>query len=222
MTRPTIAVTMGDPAGIGPEVCLRLLADPIVTTACTPIVFGDAAVLRRVARRCNLWMPERILRHDQWPPTSSNDLGPGIYDLQAIDANSVRPGYVNEGTGAASYRYIEESIRAVLAGDVDAITTGPIHKEALHDAGVFYPGHTEILAARTGVKRYCMMLTCQQITCSFVTTHVGYREVPKLLSVERILDVIELSADALSRLRQRQAKLAVCALNPHAGERGLF
>ena len=219
---PTIAVTMGDPAGIGPEICLRLLADPIVTAACTPIVFGDSAVLQRVARRCNLRMPERIIGPDQWPSPRSIDLDPAIYDLAAIDAKSVRPGHVNEATGAASYRYIEESIRAAMAGEVDAITTGPIHKEALHNAGIFYPGHTEILAARTGVERYCMMLTCEQITCSFVTTHVGYGEVQKLLSVERILDVIELSADALGRLRQRQPKLLVCALNPHGGERGLF
>jgi len=213
---------MGDPAGIGPEVCLRLLADPRVTAACTPIVFGDSAVLRRVAECCKLPMPERIISPEQWRSTGSNDLGPAIYDLKAIDANSVCPGQVNAETGAASYHYIEEAIRAALADEVDAITTGPIHKEALHKAGISYPGHTEILAARTGVERFCMMLTCEQITCSFVTTHVGYSEVPQLLSVERILDVIELSADAVGRLRKRQPKLAICALNPHGGERGLF
>jgi 4-hydroxythreonine-4-phosphate dehydrogenase len=218
---------MGDPAGIGPEVCLRLLANPPVTATCTPIVFGDSGVLRRVARCCNLPMPERIIGADQWRSTGSGvrgpgDLGPAIYDVTAIDANSVCPGHVNKETAAASYRYIEESIRAALAGEVDAITTGPIHKEALHNAGIPYPGHTEILAARTGVERYCMMLTCEQITCSFVTTHVGYSDVPKLLNADRILDVIELSADALGRLRKRQPKLAVCALNPHGGEGGLF
>lgn len=222
MTRPTIAVTMGDPAGIGPEVCLRLLADPAVTAVCTPIVFGDAAVLRRVARRCNLRMPGRIFAHDQWPPPHLSEAGPAIYDLAVIDAKRVRPGHVNEATGAASYRYIEESIRAALAGEVDAITTGPIHKEAMHSAGIRYPGHTEILAARTGVERYCMMLTCDQITCSFVTTHVGYGQVPRLLTIDRILEVIELSADAMHRLRRRQPQLAVCALNPHGGEHGLF
>ena len=222
VTLPTIAVTMGDPAGIGPEVCLRLLADREVTAACTPIVFGDLAVLQRVALCCNLRMPERIVRSDQWNATDSRDFGPAIYDLPVIDADSVCPGQVNDATGTAAYHYIEESIRAAVAGEVDAITTGPINKEALCNAGISYPGHTEILAAHTGVQRYCMMLTCDQITCSFVTTHVGYREVPKLLSVERILDVIELSADALRRLRKREPRIAVCALNPHGGERGLF
>lgn len=222
MTRPTIAVTMGDPAGIGPEVCLRLLADPAVTAVCTPVVFGDAGILRKVAQRCGLPLPARIWGHDQWPPTGLTDPRPAIYDLQAIDVDLVLPGRVSPATGAASYRYIEAAIRAALAGEVDALTTGPIHKEALHNAGIPYPGHTEILAARTRTQRYCMMLTCAEITCSFVTTHVGYRDVPGLLGVARILEVIELSAEAMFRMRRRQPKLAVCALNPHGGEHGLF
>jgi len=220
--RPTIALTMGDPAGIGPEVCLRLLADPAATSVCAPIVFGDAGVLRRVARACDLPLPERIFTRDQWPPADLSAAGPAIYDLAAIDADLVRPGQVDKATGAASYQYIEESIRAALAGEVDAITTGPIHKKALHLAGIPFPGHTEILAAQTGVQRYCMLLTCQEITCSFVTTHVGYRDVPRLLGVERILEVIELSAEAMARLRGRPPELAVCGLNPHGGEHGLF
>jgi len=213
---------MGDPAGIGPEVCLRLLADPVATSICTPIIFGDASVLRRVSRHCNLPLPARIIGRAQWPPDGEAEPVPAIYDLAAIDADRVQPGHVNGATGAASYEYIEASIRAALAGEVDAITTGPIHKEALHLAGIPFPGHTEILAARSGVDRYCMMLTCAQITCSFVTTHVGYAEVPRLLSVERILEVIELSAEALLRIRNRPPRLAVCALNPHGGEHGLF
>ncbi len=220
--RPTIAVTMGDPAGIGPEVCLRLLGESAVTDECTPIIFGDAGVLQRVARQCGLPLPERILGPGQWPLDSQLPQVPAVYDLGAIAAEDVFPGRVSRATGAASYRYIEASIRAALNGEVDAITTGPIHKEALHDAGIRFPGHTEILAAQTGVDRYCMMLTCAQITCSFVTTHVGYRDVPQLLDVARILEVIELSAAAMRRLRCREPKLAVCALNPHAGENGLF
>jgi len=213
---------MGDPAGIGPEVCLRLLADPATTAACMPIIFGDRNILQRVAKRCQLPMPRQILGSEQWPPSNQTECSAALYDLPTIDIGTVQPGHVSKQTGAASYRYIHESIRAALAGEVDAIATGPIHKEALHSAGIPYPGHTEILAAQTGVDRYCMMLTCDQITCSFVTTHVGYRDVPKLLSIERILEVIELSAEAIGRLRNRPARIAVCALNPHGGERGLF
>jgi 4-hydroxythreonine-4-phosphate dehydrogenase len=118
--------------------------------------------------------------------------------------------------------YIERSIEAALAGEVAAVVTGPIHKEALRAAGVAFPGHTEIFAERTGAKRACMMLMSPELTCSFVTVHVGYREVPGLLSVERVLEVIELTADYVRRVRSREPVLAVCGLNPHAGEQGLF
>jgi 4-hydroxythreonine-4-phosphate dehydrogenase len=105
---------------------------------------------------------------------------------------------------------------------VAAVSTAPLNKQALHAAGVNYPGHTEIFAARTNAPRSCMMQYSEEITCTFVTVHVGYREVPGLLTARRILDVIELTAEALARLRARPPELVVCGLNPHAGEHGLF
>jgi 4-hydroxythreonine-4-phosphate dehydrogenase len=114
------------------------------------------------------------------------------------------------------------SIEAGLHGEVDAVCTGPLNKEALHAAGHKFPGHTEIFAERMSAGRSCMMQYSEEITCSFVTTHVGYAEVPALLTPGRILDVIELTAAALRRIRGREAKLIVCGLNPHAGEGGLF
>ena len=105
---------------------------------------------------------------------------------------------------------------------MDAIATGPIHKEALHAARIPFPGHTEILAERTRSAKTCMMLTSDAITCALVTVHVGYREVPALLTRERILATIELTAAAMRKLRGRAPRLTVCGLNPHAGEHGLF
>jgi 4-phospho-D-threonate 3-dehydrogenase / 4-phospho-D-erythronate 3-dehydrogenase len=102
------------------------------------------------------------------------------------------------------------------------VSTAPLNKEAMHAAGINFPGHTEIFAARTNAARSCMMQYSEEITCTFVTVHVGYREVPALLTKERILDVIELTAAALKRLRQRDPQIVVCGLNPHAGEHGLF
>ena len=122
----------------------------------------------------------------------------------------------------ASYVYIEQAIRAALAGEVAAVATAPIHKEALHRAGIDYPGHTEIFAEKFGAARTCMMLTSEAITVSLVTTHVGYRDVPGLVTTPRIVEVIELTADAMRRLRGRPPRLVVCGLNPHAGEHGLF
>jgi 4-hydroxythreonine-4-phosphate dehydrogenase len=129
---------------------------------------------------------------------------------------------VNAATGAAAYAYIERAIDAAVRGDVAAVATGPIHKEALRAAGVTYPGHTEIFTERTGARRACMMLTCPQLTCSFATVHVGYGQVVALLSVPRVLDVIELTADFIRRVRSHEPRLVVCGLNPHAGEHGLF
>jgi 4-hydroxythreonine-4-phosphate dehydrogenase len=213
---------MGDPAGIGPEICLRLLAATAVQDICVPIVFGDAGVLRRVARQCGLSEPRRVIERDQWPSCWQDVQQPSVLNLNAIPPEKVTAGRVDSGTGLASYRYIEQSIEAALAGQVDAVATGPVNKEALHDAGIPYPGHTEIFAAKTEAPRACMMLTCDQLTCSFVTTHVGYRDVPGLLNESRVLEVIELSHEALSRLRGRPATMVVCGLNPHAGEHGLF
>jgi 4-hydroxythreonine-4-phosphate dehydrogenase len=117
---------------------------------------------------------------------------------------------------------VSAAIDAGLTGRVAAISTAPLNKEALHAAGHVYPGHTEIFAERMQAERSCMMQYSDGVTCSFVTVHVGYHEVPALLQPKRILDVIELTADALRRIRGRAPKLLVCGLNPHAGEHGLF
>ena len=147
---------------------------------------------------------------------------PCVLDVAGLDADRVRPGAFNADTGRASYALIQAAIEAALARRVAAVVTAPINKEALHAAGIRFPGHTEIFAQRTGASRWCMLQYSQQITCSFVTVHVGYAQVPELLSETRILEVIELTADALRRIRGREPRLVVCGLNPHAGEHGLF
>ncbi|WP_201743756.1 4-hydroxythreonine-4-phosphate dehydrogenase PdxA [Roseiconus nitratireducens] len=221
-TSPLIAVTAGDPGGIGPEVCLKAAQNGLRGNA-RLILFGDAGIFERVARQLDLPMPpvavslEQAIGHVSRRPETAV-----VYDLQAVSPELVSPGKVSALTGKASHSYITASIDAALDGKVDAVATGPIHKEALRLAGVDFPGHTEIFAARTKSDRACMMLTSGELTCSFVTTHVGYRDVPSLLSVDRIVDVIELSHEAMLRVRGQQPRLAICGLNPHAGENGLF
>lgn len=219
---PRVAVTLGDPAGVGPELCLRLLSLAAVRAFCVPIVFGDAAVLQRVADACGLPGPDRIVTPDEWSGVCRELTVPTVLDLPGLGAEDVQPGRVSAATGAASYGYITAAIRAAMAGEVAAVATAPLHKEALQAAGIRQPGHTEIFAEQTGAARYCMMLTSPQITCSLVTTHVGYHEVPGLLSIARILEVIELTAEIMRRLCDREPRLCVCGLNPHAGEHGLF
>ena len=218
MNRPRIAVTMGDPAGVGPEICLDLLRDPRITDLCIPIIFGDAKVLNQCAEKVGRPAPATILKLNELATTEA----PSLCDLNAITLDQFSPGIVCPATGRATYRYLEEAIDACLRGDVNAVTTAPANKGALRQAGIPQPGQTEIFAERTGVEGACMMLTSDALTCSFVTVHVGYHEVPALLNTERILEVIEMSHQAMKRVRGENPKLAVCGLNPHGGEGGLF
>jgi 4-hydroxythreonine-4-phosphate dehydrogenase len=213
---------MGDPAGVGPEVCLHLLADEQIARECTPVLFGDASILSRVARITNLPLPSSVISLSQFQEQPAAVSQPTVVDLKLLAADDVQPGQTSAVTGRAGYTYVDRAIDAALAGQVAAVSTAPLNKEAMHAAGINFPGHTEIFAARTNAARSCMMQYSEEITCTFVTVHVGYGEVPGLLTKERILDVIELTAAALKKLRGREPKIVVCGLNPHAGEHGLF
>jgi 4-phospho-D-threonate 3-dehydrogenase / 4-phospho-D-erythronate 3-dehydrogenase len=222
MRKPIIAITMGDPAGVGPEVCLQLLANQEVQEFAIPVVFGDAQILLRCARKTGLPEPRNILSENDWPDACVVMDAPGVLDLPFFDDGDFFPGHVSAKTGAAGYHYVIKSIEAALAGQVAAVATAPLNKEALRAAGILYPGHTEIFADKTGATRACMFQYSDEVRASFVTVHCGYHEVPGLLTKERILDVIELTADAMWRIRGTKPKLAVLGLNPHAGEHGLF
>ncbi|MBL9116078.1 MAG: 4-hydroxythreonine-4-phosphate dehydrogenase PdxA [Verrucomicrobiaceae bacterium] len=222
MPKPLIAITMGDPAGVGPEVCLQLLANSEVSAIATPVIFGDARLLARCARQTGLPPPKRIVSEIDWPECHSTLAEPAVLDLFGFDAEGFTPGTVSARTGSAAYRYVEKSIEAALARQVAAVATAPMNKEALRAAGIMYPGHTEIFADKTGAERACMFQFSDEVRASFVTVHCGYHEVPSLLTKERILDVIELTANAMQRIRGRAPKIAVLGLNPHAGEHGLF
>jgi 4-phospho-D-threonate 3-dehydrogenase / 4-phospho-D-erythronate 3-dehydrogenase len=217
---PLIAITMGDPAGVGPELCLRLLNQ--VPADCVPVIFGDVGILRRVSAVTGIPFTAPVLDYDAWLAESPSLTEPTVLDCACVEAAEITPGKVDARCGNAAYQYVIRAIAAGLNGKVVAVSTGPLNKEALHAAGHYFPGHTEIFAERMHAERSCMMQYSELITCSFVTVHVGYHEVPALLKPERIVDVIELTAQALQRIRGREPKLLVCGLNPHAGEHGLF
>ncbi len=215
---PKIAITMGDPAGVGPEICLDILADPAIASHCTPIVFGDRVVLEMCATQTN-----KTLSAPSVSPEELKDCeGPSVYSIASFDIDDFVPGEISPATGKAAYDYIIEAIDQALGGVVDGVATAPINKEALRSAGIPHPGHTEIFAERTDADRSCMMLTSEVLTCSFVTVHCGYHEVPNLLSIERILEVVDLTRSAMRKIRSKEPKMTVCGLNPHAGEHGLF
>ena len=212
---------MGDPAGIGPELCLRSLREPSVLTQCVPVIFGDAGVLKRVAQNGIPNLGCAVLSLADWEKQKAITQ-PLVVDCAAIALDTIVPGQISAACGNAAYIYIEHSIRAALRKQIAGVVTAPIHKEALHLAKVPYPGHTEIFIALTHSKRGCMMLRSEVMTVSMVTTHIGYAEVPERLSLERIRDVIELTDEAMRVILGRTPRLAVCGLNPHAGEHGLF
>ena len=149
---------MGDPAGVGPELCLRALSAPLVLEQCAPQIFGDASVLRRVADALKISFAGRVISLADWKPGKSPN-EPLVVDCGAIEGAAVLPGKISAACGGAAFSYIKASIGAALAGQISGVVTAPIHKEALRLAGVPYPGHTEIFAALTGAKRACMMLT---------------------------------------------------------------
>ncbi len=218
--KPILGLTMGDPAGIGPEICLRALQAPAVLKMCTPVLFGDAGVLQRATKEfpsSNI----RVVSLTGWKTLSAVN-EPLIVSCDAIDANKIKPGKVSAACGRAGYIYIEKAIEAAVAGKIEGVVTAPIHKESLNLSGVKFPGHTEIFTALTKAPRSCMMLYSDKITVSMATTHIGYFEVPKKLSVERVLNVIELTAQTMRLMLQREPVIGVCGLNPHAGEHGLF
>lgn len=219
--KPILGLTMGDPAGIGPEICLRALHEPAVLAECVPVLFGDAVVLRRLSQAGLPASEARVMSVSEFEGTSRID-APTLVDLATPGIDEIKPGLVSATAGKAGFHYIETAIKAALTGRIGAVVTAPIHKEALRLSGVSFPGHTEIFTVLTGTKRSCMMLYSDQITVSMVTTHIGYHEVPGRLSTERVLNVIELTAEAMRLLLGRTPRLGVCGLNPHAGEHGLF
>ena len=216
MSLPKIAVTTGDPAGIGPEVCLHLLQNKEVAEQCVPIIFGDKVVLEQAADQCSLPKPKKYI-----DGLAEAD-GPCVLDIGAIGLEDFETGKVNGATGRAGFAYVENAIDAALGGQVAGVTTGPLNKEALRAAEISFPGHTEIFAEKTHAQRFCMMQYSSEVRCVFATTHVPYSEVPTLLTTERILDVLELGAKAMRRIRGHEPKIGVLGLNPHAGEHGLF
>lgn len=213
---------MGDPAGVGPEICLHLLANEAIRDVAIPIVFGDARLLARCARQTGLPAPKRIISEIEWSTVCGELREPAVLDVYGFDSSNFTPGIVSAATGAAGYRYVEKSIEAALAGEVQGVATAPLNKEALHAAGITYPGHTEMFAEKMKASRSCMTFFSPEMICSLVTVHIGYQDVVPNLSTERILDVIQLTAEAVTRVRGGKPKICVCGLNPHAGEHGLF
>jgi 4-hydroxythreonine-4-phosphate dehydrogenase len=214
-----IAVTMGDPAGIGPEILAKTFAGRGFHAENRALVVGDAGILDRAARLMGL-----ALRLNVVSGPEEARFEPGAVDVVAVtDLPEDLPcGRLDARAGDAAFRYVEAAIGLASAGRVAAIATAPLNKEAMHLAGHKYPGHTEILAHLTGTKDYAMMLVTDELRVIHVSTHVALREAIERATTGRELAVIRLAHDSLRKLGVESPRVAVAGLNPHAGENGLF
>ncbi len=219
MTGPRIAITMGDPAGVGPEVVMKSLAHPEVYAECRPLVIGDAA---RLVSAGTIVGTQLAVQRVSWPEQARFRLGTvDCIDLDLVPENTAF-GRVSVACGEASYRYIERAMELVRAGQVEAICTAPISKEALNAAGYHYPGHTELLAELTGTPEVSLMLISPKLRVIHVTAHIGLVDAVARIDAPLIERTIARGRELLARAGFAEPRIGVCGINPHAGEGGLF
>ena len=210
---------MGDPAGIGPEVVLKAVAEDDVRRICIPVIIGDAQLLAHTARTLDLQSGYDIVRMGEPIPELLSE--PVIFHLDNI-GGFVEPGIESGAAGKAAAGYIEAAVQLCAAGSVDAIATAPINKRALFLGGYSFPGHTEFLAHLTGTEEYAMAFVAANLRIVLLSTHVPLAEAIRMVERDRIIRVISLTHRELKRWGLERPRLAVAALNPHGAEGGLF
>jgi 4-phospho-D-threonate 3-dehydrogenase / 4-phospho-D-erythronate 3-dehydrogenase len=220
MMKPVLAISAGDPAGIGPEISAMALNHSEIYAHTRPLVICDPEIIRQAVRICGLGLQVEVI----------NEPGKGKYThgtidvlgMNNVDMQDFQYGKISSMCGRASFEYVEKAISLAMRNEVDATVTGPINKEALYQAGIKFPGHTEIYAHFTGSSNYAMMLADESFRVVHVSTHVSMLEAIRSITRERVLNVIRLADQALKSMGIDVPRIAVNGLNPHAGEHGLF
>jgi 4-hydroxythreonine-4-phosphate dehydrogenase len=220
MSKPIIAITMGDPAGVGSEVTAKALAREEVWACCRPLVVGDGRVMAKAVDLTGVTLALHVIA--QVSDANFDPAAPDLLDLDNVDVDALKPGQVSAAAGWASVDYIEKATDLAQAGQVDAIATGPINKAALKAAGVPFIGHTELLAAFTGEERVTTMLATPGLRVVHVTRHVPLAQVARHMTQENVLETIRLTDEGLKQMGIATPRLAVAALNPHGGDDGLM
>ncbi|MER2530227.1 MAG: 4-hydroxythreonine-4-phosphate dehydrogenase PdxA [Candidatus Competibacter sp.] len=218
--KPLIAISLGDPAGIGPEILVRTVADESVNQVARCIVYGDARVIEKAAWEAKLDWTVRAIRKPAEALFAPRSIE--VIDLANADPTAFEPGKVQALCGKAAWEYIEAMVQAALRGEVDVINTAPINKEAIQAANVPHIGHTEMLAALTGTHDPLTLFETLGLRVFFLSRHVSLRQSCDLVTKARLLDYIERCHQAMEQLGLGGGELAVAGLNPHSGEHGLF
>src|SRR5437870_309750 len=216
---PRIGITMGDPAGIGPEVVLKAVAEEEIRRVCIPMIIGDAQLLAHTARTLDLQCGYDIIRKEE--PIPQHLTEPIIFHLDNI-GGFIEPGIESGAAGKAAAGYIEAAVELCAAGSIDALATAPINKRALFLGGYSFPGHTEFLAHLTGSEEYAMAFVAAYLRVVLVSTLLPLSEAIRLITRERVEKTIRLAHREFCRWGIERPRIAVAALNPHGAEGGLF
>ncbi len=219
MTKPVVAITMGDAAGVGPEIIVKALASRAPYEWARPLVVGDAARLRRAAGLTDA-------RLDICPVEGPEDAAfePGAVDVVDLECipDDLAFGALSAVAGEGAYRFVVKAVELATSGRADAICTAPLNKEALHAAGHVFPGHTELLAELTGTEEVSMLLNAPRLRVIHVTTHLGLIDMVNKIEPGLVERTIRRGHEVLIRAGVEHPRIAVCGINPHAGENGLF
>jgi 4-hydroxythreonine-4-phosphate dehydrogenase len=216
--KPTFALTIGDPAGIGPEIAVKVITKKEISALSHLIIFGSLSIVRYYLSLLKLPQEINVIRKiDDFKSGMIN-----IYDVATLDLEEIKIGTISAKCGQAAFSYLNTAINWAMNGFVDGIITCPLNKEALQLAGFNYNGHTEILAEKSHTKNYAMVLLSDDLNIIHVTTHLALKKVPELLDSLSISKYIQLANKTMELLGRDKPKIAVSALNPHAGEGGIF
>ena len=220
--KPIIGITMGDPAGNGPELSVKVLARREIYEQCCPLIIGDAACIEEAIK---ITGNENQLKINTVEDVKNAKFEYGtvdVYDMKIIDIKKRIYGKVTAECGEAAFRYVEKVIQLAMKGEVDATVTNAINKEAINLAGHHYSGHTEIYAHYTDTDKYTMMLAHENLRVVHVSTHVSLHQACDNVKKNRVLEVIRIADEGCKALGIKEPKIGVAGLNPHCGENGMF
>ena len=218
--KPLIGITMGDPAGIGPEVAAKTMAKKEIYEICRPIIIGDANVMKQAVEIAKVTISIRSIAEVS---EAKFEFGTAdVFNLKNVDLNQFEQGKISAMAGNAAFEYVKKVIELALNKKIDATVTGPIHKESINLAGHHFAGHTEIYGHFTNTKDFAMLLASGNLRVIHVSTHVPVRQACDLVKKERILKVIQLLNDACQQFGIESPQIGVAGLNPHASDGGLF
>lgn len=216
----TYGITMGDPAGIGPEIILKAIKNQRIQGLGQHMVIGDAGVLEHLNKKLGLALEIKRVKGIQ--ELTDKEERVNVLDLANVDMKTLVPGKVQAQAGKAAVEYLKKAVILALVGEIDAIVTTPLNKEAIHQEGFKYPGHTEILAELTGTEDFAMLLSSDKLNVIHVTTHISLEDSCRVIDKKRVETVIKLADKTLKMMGLNKPKIAVAGFNPHAGENGLF